>query len=154
MIELSTLFILLNHSWILCHFIYLKSEKGIPFERGELEVYSLSVAWTRLLYLHWLIRELATSKATATKTSLKKWSRAASNLIALILSPLMRQMLAIFCQELNSKRLYRLYRSSRKEKKVVVMCSCPPQNGKLGIFTFVVVQWRPRNARAELVLPI
>ena len=159
MIELRTLFILINNSWIAYHFIYLKAEKGTPFARGELEVYPLFVAWNRLLYFYWLIRELATTTvtatATATKISLKKWSRAAWILIALILSPLMRQMLAIFCQELTSERLYRLYRSSRKEKKVVVVCSRPPQKvKKLGIFTFVVVQWRQRNARAELVLPI
>ena len=38
----------------------------------------------------------ATSTATASKTSLKKWSRPASNFIALIASRSVRQMLAIF----------------------------------------------------------
>ena len=70
---------------------------------------------------------------SATKTSLKKWSRAASNCISLIPSCSTRQMLAIFL-ELNSKRLYQ---SSGKlgKKKVVVLCSRPSQNVKLGIFT-------------------
>ena len=49
------------------------------------------------------IRELR--QATAAKTSPKKWIRAVSNFIALIPTPLMCQMLAIF-QELNSKGLY------------------------------------------------
>ena len=44
-------------------------------------------------------------QATAAKTSPKKWIRAVSNFIALIPTPLMCQMLAIF-QELNSKGLY------------------------------------------------
>ena len=69
----------------------------------------------------------------ATKTSLKKWSRAASNCIALIPSCSTRQMLAIFL-ELNFKRLYQ---SSGKlgKKKVIVLCWRPSQNVKLGIFT-------------------
>ena len=37
-----------------------------------------------------------------------------------------------FFLELNSKRLYR---GSGREKKVVALCSRPPQNVKLGIFT-------------------
>ena len=49
------------------------------------------------------IRELR--QATAAKTSPKKWIRAVSDFIALIPTPLMCQMLAIF-QELNSKGLY------------------------------------------------
>ena len=149
MIELSTLFILLNNSWILGHFIYLKSEKGTPFARGELEVYTLSVAWNRLLYFHWLIRELVTSTATATKTSLKKWSRAASNFIAFILSPLMRQMLAIFS-------LVEFLKTVSKFKKKKGRCLVFTSSTKREIrhFHVIVVQCRQRNARAELVLPI
>ena len=78
------------------------------------------------------IRELSDVDG-ATTTSLKKWSRAALNYIALIPPCSTRQMLAIFL-ELNSKRLYQ---SSGKlgKKKVVVLCSRPSQNVKLGIFT-------------------
>ena len=52
--------------------------------------------------------------ATATKTSPKKWSRAASNLIALIPPRSIRKILTIFFLELNCKRLYQ---SSEKEKE-------------------------------------
>ena len=51
--------------------------------------------------------------ATATKMSPKKWSRPASNFIALIPSRSIRQMLAFFL-ELSSKILYQ---SSGKEKE-------------------------------------
>ena len=68
---------------------------------------------------------------TAAKTSLKKCICAASNFIVLIPSILILQMLATFF-ELNSKGLYQI---SRQEKKVVVLCSCPQQNVKLGSFT-------------------
>ena len=51
--------------------------------------------------------------ATATKTSLKKWIRAASNFIALIPSRLIRQMLAYF---FGVERLYQ----KENEKKMVV----------------------------------
>ena len=68
---------------------------------------------------------------TAAKTSLKKRICAASNFIVLIPSILILQMLATFF-ELNSKGLYQI---SRQEKKVVVLCSCPRQNVKLGSFT-------------------
>ena len=63
----------------------------------------------------------ATTPATATKTSLKKWICAASNFIALIPSRLIRQIL-----ELSSKGLYQ---SSGKKKD----SSRPRQIVKLGI---------------------
>ena len=69
---------------------------------------------------------------TAAKTSLKKWIGAASNFITLIPSILILQMLAIILFDLNSKGLYQ---SSTPENKVVVLCSCPWQNVKLGSFT-------------------
>ena len=69
--------------------------------------------------------------ATATKTSLKEWSRAASNLIALIPTPSIRQMLAIFFWSLILKYFIEV---QEKKKKVVVLCSGPPQNVKLGTF--------------------
>ena len=47
------------------------------------------------------------------KTSLKKWSRAVSNLIALIPSRSIRQMFSIFFPEMNSNRLYRLFCQSK-----------------------------------------
>ena len=49
------------------------------------------------------------------------------NLIVLILSRSIRQMLAIFWSEFQ--------KSVSKLKKVVVLPSRPPQNVKLGIFT-------------------
>ena len=66
-----------------------------------------------------------------TKTSLKKWIRAASNFVALIPSRLIRQMLAKGL-ELNSKGLYH---SSGKKRKVVDLCSRSRQNVKLSSFT-------------------
>ena len=54
-----------------------------------------------------------------------------SKFIVLIPSILILQMLATFF-ELNSKGLYQI---SRQEKKVVVLCSCPRLNVKLGSFT-------------------
>ena len=70
----------------------------------------------------------------ATKTSLKKWSRATSNFIALIPSRSTRQMLAVFL-ELNSTTLYQSSGKLGTEKNVIVLCSCPSQNVKLGIFS-------------------
>ena len=70
--------------------------------------------------------------ATATKTSLKKLSRAASNFIALIPSRLIR---------LSGVKL--LKTTKVQEKKNVVLCSRPSQNVKLGIHV-LVVQWRQR----------
>ena len=50
--------------------------------------------------------------------------------------------------ELNSKALYQ---SSGKKKKVVVLCSRPRQNVKLGIFTLYVVQRRQRNVQKSVM---
>ena len=69
---------------------------------------------------------------TATKTSLKKWIRAASNFIALIPSQLIRQML----ENLFGVEFYRTVSKFRKtEKEVVVLCSRFRQNVKLGTLT-------------------
>ena len=38
-----------------------------------------------------------------------------------------------------------------KKKKVVVLCSCSPQNMKLGIFLHVVVQWWQRNVQKSMM---
>ena len=77
---------------------------------------------------------------------------AALNFMTLILSRLIRQMLANFF-EVDSKGLYQ---SSGKEKKVVVLCSRPRQNVKLG--TFTLKSWndgkemyKKRDARAKLL---
>ena len=76
--------------------------------------------------------------ATATKTSLEKWIRAASNFIALTSSLLIRQMLANVL-ELNSKGLYQ---SSGKGKQDG--CFVLPSSTKREIrrFHIVVVQRR------------
>ena len=86
---------------------------------------------------------LAHATATATKRSLKKWIRAASNFIALIPSRLIRQMLANFL-ELNSKGLYQ---SSGKEKENC--CFVFPSSTKREIWYFhvVVVERRLRNVQ-------
>ena len=80
----------------------------------------------------------------ATKTSLKKWIRAAWNFIVLIPSRLIRQMLANFL-ELNSDGLYQ---SSGKEKKCYLML---PSSTKREIrhFHVVVVQRRLRNEQKK-----
>ena len=96
----------------------------------------------------------ATTTATATKTSLKKWIRAASNFIALFPSRLIRQMLANFFSELNSKGLHQ---SSGKEKESC--CLLLPSSPKREIRQnhVVVVQRRQRtvqkkrDARAKLL---
>ena len=51
--------------------------------------------------------------------------------------------------ELNSKALYQS--SGKKKKKVVVLCSRPRQNVKLGIFTLYVVQQRQRNVQKSVM---
>ena len=66
----------------------------------------------------------------ATKTSIKKWIRAASNFIALISSRLIRQMLATFFRGI----LKDCIKVQEKKKKVIVLCSRPQQNMKLGTF--------------------
>ena len=77
-----------------------------PLKENTLFADSLRMNWSIVLCwlviissLKWWHSFLCTSDtttATATKTSLKKWSRAASNLIVLIPSRSVRQILAIF----------------------------------------------------------
>ena len=87
-----------------------------------------------------------TTTATATKTSLKKWSCAASNLIALILHLIQFVNSWQFFLELNSKTQWS---KQKKKKKVAALCSRPPQTKKREIrnFHFVVMQWRQRNVQ-------
>ena len=73
--------------------------------------------------------------ATATKTSLQKWIRAASNFIALISSMSMGQMLAVFSGV--SVEFKKTVSKFRKRKEVVVAFSRR--------FRVVVVQWRQCN---------
>ena len=68
--------------------------------------------------------------ATATKTSLKKRTRTASNFIAVITSRSICQMSSFFSLILKD-----CVKVQEKKKKVVVMCSRPQQNVKLGTFT-------------------
>ena len=91
----------------------------------------------------------ATTTATATKTSLKKWIRAASNFIALILSRLIRQMLQKF---FGSWILNDCIKVQEKKKEVVVFCSRPQQIVKLGSSVHVVVvQRRQRNVQKSVM---
>ena len=60
--------------------------------------------------------------ATATKTSFKTSIRAASNLIALIPSRLIRQMLANFFE------VEFCIKAQEKKKRIVVLCSRPRQH--------------------------
>ena len=64
--------------------------------------------------------------ATATKTSLEKRIQTASNFIAL--APIVGK----FCRSLILKDCIKV---QEKKKKVVVLCSPPGQNLKLGTFT-------------------
>ena len=87
-----------------------------------------------------------TATATATKTSLGKWIRAASKFIALIItSRSVRQMLANFL-ELNSKGLNR---SSGKEKESLRLVSTSAKNVKT--FYLIVVQWWQRNVQKSMM---
>ena len=79
----------------------------------------------------------ATTTATTTETSLKKWSRAASNFIALNPPRSIRQMLEIFL-ELNSKRLYQ-----SSESCGLVFTSSTKR--EILHFHVLDVQWRQRN---------
>ena len=89
-----------------------------------------------LLVLFYLYNQLkyegvyATTTARATKTSLKKWIWAAPNLISLIPSRLIRQMLA------NSFGVE--FQRTASKKKVVVFCSRPRQ-------TWNLTQWCRAN---------
>ena len=67
--------------------------------------------------------------ATATKTSLERWIRAASNLIALIPSRSNRKIFATFV-ELNSKRLYRSSGKAKESRCLVLTFSTKLNNRK------------------------
>ena len=82
------------------------------------------------------------------KTWLKKWIRAASNLIALIPSRLIRQMLAIFFLELNSKGLHQ---SSGKEKESCCLVFPSSTKREIRHFHVVVVQRRLRNVQKSVM---
>ena len=91
------------------------------------------------------IGSLSNNKVTGTKTSLKKWSRAASNLMALILSLSVRQMLAVF----SGVEFY--FRKKNQTRCLVFTFSTKCE---IRHFHVVVVQWRQtnvRDARAELL---
>ena len=89
----------------------------------------------------------ATTTATAKKTSLKKWIRAASNVIALIPSRLIHQMLANVL-ELNSKGLHQ---SSGKEKGSCCLVLPSPTKREIRHFHAVVVQRRLRNVQKSVM---
>ena len=82
--------------------------------------------------------------ATATKTSLKKKIRAASNFIALIPTRFIRHMLEIFVLELNSKGLYY---SSGTEKKSCCLVFPSSTKREIRKFHVAVVQPRVRNVQ-------
>ena len=97
--------------------------------------------------LAWVLQKrMLTTTATATKTSLKKWIRAASNFIALIPYRLIRQFWPIFL-ELNSKRLYQ---SSGKEKESCLVFPSSTRR-EIGHFHVVVVQPRQRNVQKSVM---
>ena len=89
----------------------------------------------------------ATTTATATKTSLTKWIRAASNFIALIPSRLIHQMLANVL-ELNSKGLHQ---SSGKEKGSCCLVFPSSTKREIRHFHVVVVQRRLRNVQKSVM---
>ena len=109
--------------------------------------------YVHLACRHYNIRELRQERRQQLqKISLKKWIRAASNFIALILFCLICQMLAIFL-EFNSKGLYR---SSGKEKESC--CLAFPSLTKREIiiiiirhFHTVVLQWQQRNVQKSMM---
>ena len=78
-----------------------------------------------------------------TKTSLKKWIRAASNFMALIPSRLIRQMLSKGL-DLNSKGLYQ---SSGKEKESCCLVFPFSTKREIKQFHVVVVRRRQRNVQ-------
>ena len=88
--------------------------------------------------------------ATATKTSLKKWIRTASNFIALTV--LFHLVYFIKCWqmflELNSKGLYQ---TSGKEKESCCLVFLSLTKSKLRHFHIVVVQWQQRNLQKKSV---
>ena len=83
---------------------------------------------------------------TATKTSLKKWISTASDVILLIPSRLIRQILTNSL-ELNSKGLYQ---SSGKEKESCCLVFPSLPNREIGHFHVVVVQWQQRNVQKRV----
>ena len=62
----------------------------------------------------------------ANKTSLKKWICTASNFITLIPSRLIRQIWSLILKD--------YIKVQEKKRKVVVLCSTPRKNMKLGTF--------------------
>ena len=86
--------------------------------------------------------------ATATRTLLKKWRRAASNFIALIPPRSIRKILTIFFLELNSKRLYQ---SSEKDEESRCLLFTSSTKGEITHFHVVVVQWRQRNVQKNVM---
>ena len=88
----------------------------------------------------------ATTMATATKTSLKKWSRAASTLSRLFyLVQFVKSWQ--FYLELNSKRLHRS--SEKEESRCLVYTSSTKRS--IRHFHVVVVQWRQRNVQKSVM---
>ena len=85
--------------------------------------------------------------ATASKTSLKKWTCAASNFITLIPSRLIVWMLAIFF-EADSKGLHQ---SSAKKKESCCLVFPSSTNREIRHFHVLVVQWRQRNVQKSLM---
>ena len=94
--------------------------------------------------------------ATATKTSLKKWSRAAPNFyLVYFISFNSSNVGNFFCSWI----LKDCIKVQEKKRKVVVLCSRPRQNEKIGTFTLQSCNdgqemyrfKRKCNARAELL---
>ena len=86
--------------------------------------------------------------ARATKTSIKKWIRAASNFIALNPFRLICQMLQNFL-ELNSN--LGLYQSSGKGKESCCLLFPSSTKREIRHFHFVVVQRRLRNVQKSVM---
>ena len=84
---------------------------------------------------------------TATKTSLKKWISTASDIILLIPSRLIRQILTNSLK-LNSKVLYQ---SSGKGKESWCLVFPSLTNREIGHFHVVVVQWQQRNVQKSVM---
>ena len=104
--------------------------------------------YVHLACRHYNIRELRQQRRQRVqKISLKKWIRAASNFIALILFCLICQMLAIFL-ELNSKGLYQ---SSGKEKESCCLVFPSLTKREIRHFHAVVVQWQQRNVQKSMM---
>ena len=95
------------------------------------------------------IRELKQQRrATAAKTSLKRWSRAASNFYRAYSIPLNSSNVGNFFVDLNSKRLYWSL-GKGKESLCVVLTSSTKREIKY--FHVVVGQWRQRNVQKSVM---